>query len=493
MALNLLSFDIGASNGCAYLGEYTGDRLEMKEVHRFDNGPTRVADELYWDVLRLLKEIKTGIRKADCTSPSKLNSIGIDTWGVDYAYLDSKDRLITNPYCYRDERTEDLLPEIFAKISRGKIYELTGIQFMRLNTLVQLYADLKYRPWVFDVAENLLFTPDLFNYFLTGRKFNEETIASTSQFFNPRRRDWAADLFEKLDLPAGLLGKIIKPGNKIGRLKEYIKSDCNLGYDISVMAGGCHDTASAVAATPLNYNQESVFISSGTWSLLGKELEDPIINERSLQANFTNEMGLEDRVRFLKNISGLWLIQECRRNWAKEGKKYSYEEISRAAEKSEEFRFILDPNEDKFLSPQNMPETIKEYCQNTDQSQPRNYGEMARSIYESLALSYRYEINKLEDITGGKMETINIVGGGIKAEILSQFTADATGKKVLAGPVEATALGNILGQLMAQGEINNLKEGRELIKRSVSLKEYRPRQEKDWDKAFEKYKDLAEN
>lgn len=472
--LNLLAFDLGASNGRAILGKYDGKKLHLDEIHKFSNGPEKVSGSLYWDVLRFFKEIKKGLQAAADKTGNGISSLGIDTWGVDYALLDKSCSLISNPYHYRDSRTEGLLDEILDIIPPEEIYEATGIQFMQLNTLVQLYADLKYRPWLLKEAESLLFIPDLLNFFMTGKKYNEYTIASTSQFYNPLEDRWVDEILSRLNLPAGLTQDIIHPGSIIGNVTDEVMEDCGLTGKIKVVAVGSHDTASAIAATPLEDREKSIYISSGTWSLLGMELDRPVINKESLGENFTNECGVGRKITFLKNLSGLWLIQECKRIWNKDNPDLSYQQISREAGKAVSNRFVLDPDDPSFLNPDDMPAAIRDYCKKTEQYIPCTYGEMARGIYESLALNYHRVIKKLEKLFNTKIDTINMVGGGIRAELLCQFTADVTGKKVVAGPVEATATGNILAQLMAKGEIRDLEEGRALVKRSVHLKEYYP-------------------
>ena len=488
--MNLLAFDLGASNGRTVSGEFDGGKIILNEIHRFKNKPVKIGDNLYWNMLELFEEIKKGLKLANEDLPRGFSSVAIDTWGVDYALIDKKGCMLGNPYCYRDERTEGLLEKVLENISREEIYKLTGVQFMRINNLIQLNADKINRPWYLDIADRILFTPDLLNFFLTGEKINEQTIASTSQIFNPQTREWAIEILKKLNLPENIFGDITKPENIIGEVLPEIKDECGLNNTISVVAGGSHDTASAVAATPLKKN--SAFISSGTWSLLGMELDEPLISKNSLNANFTNEMGLGNKVRFLKNISGLWLIQECKRKWEESGRSYSYEKISKGARDANSFKFFLNPNNPKFIKPQNMPKTIKEYCKQAQQKIPEDPFQIARGIYESLALNYKHEINKIENITDKKVEQINIVGGGVKAEILCQFTADATQRRVVTGPVEATAMGNIISQLMAYNEISDLKEGREIVRNSVKLKEFIPRNKYNWNKAYEDYLKLIQ-
>lgn len=471
--LNLLAFDLGASNGRAIVGQYDGERLNLIEVHKFPNGPQNVHGHIYWNILDLFAQIKTGLVKACAAVDGKIDCMAIDTWGVDYGLLDANDSLLANPYHYRDKRTDGLLDEIFAKISAEEIYANTGIQFMQINTLVQLYAERRWRPWVLDNARSMLFIPDLLNFFLTGQKYNEYTISSTSQLLNPTTFAWVERIFKVLDVPIDLMQPLVFPGAVIGTLTDQIKAETGISYDIPVIAVGSHDTASAVAAVPLTASETSIYISSGTWSLLGMELEKPVINEHSRRENFTNEGGVGKTVRFLKNISGLWLIQECRRIWQRDGLALTWDQISQAAEQAP-LKALIDPDDPRFLNPDNMPEAIVAYCRETGQAVPDTYGEIARCVYESLAASYQKTITKLEEMIGRKIETIHMVGGGIQAEILCQFTANATKRKVITGPIEATAMGNMLGQLMAKGEINSLEEGRGLIRSSVVVKTYLP-------------------
>ncbi|MFW5996765.1 MAG: rhamnulokinase, partial [Lentisphaeria bacterium] len=471
---NVLAIDLGASSGTAVLGSYDGKKLSFQNIHKFENGGELVSGEYYWDILKLLHEIKVAINKAAKKTDGNLLSLGIDTWGVDYGLLDKSDRLLANPYCYRDSRTDGLMEEICEKIGKENIYRLTGIQFIWFNTLYQLYADKKYRPWLLDNAESLLFIPDLLNFFLTGKKFNEHTMASTSQMLVAGDNTWATSLLDELGLPADILQNIIYPGSIVGQLSPLVKEECRLTEDINVTAVASHDTASAIAAAPLEDSDNSAYLSSGTWSLMGVEIDKPFIAEASLARNFTNEAGLGGKITFLKNLCGLWLIQECRRNWQKEGLDISYDQLDKAAWDAESGRFQIDPNHPDFKNPSDMPAAIRNYCQKTGQPEPQDYGEMARGIYESLAASYGQTIRELEEATGKEITSLNIVGGGTKVDILNQFTADTTGKKVICGPDEATAIGNIIAQLMAAGEIDDLQQGRDLVRETVEIKTYYP-------------------
>ncbi|SIQ19719.1 rhamnulokinase [Halanaerobium kushneri] len=469
----ILACDLGASSGRTILGSFDGQKIDLEVLHKFSNGGTYLNNDFHWDTLKQYNEIKAGIKKAIKKTSNQLDSVGIDTWGVDYGLLDENGTLMSVPYHYRDQRTEGLMEEVFKKISKAEIYRETGIQFMELNTIFQLFADLKNRPWIIDNAEDLLFTPDLLNYFLTGKKFNEYTIASTSQLYNPLKDKWSEKIYNKLNLPESMMQQIIRPGEKVGDILQKVKAECGIRGELPVIAVGSHDTASAVAAAPLK-DENSAYLSSGTWSLLGMELDQPIITEESLAANFTNELGVGNKVRFLKNITGLWLIQECKRIWDRRGMNLSYSDITEAAEAAEPFKYSLDPDHHDFVNPDNMPEAIKNYCRETGQPVPEEPGEMARGIYESLAQNYKEVIEKLEKLTDKKIETLNMVGGGIQAEILCQYTANISKRRVVTGPIEATAIGNILTQLMALGEIASLEEGREIVRNSVELKEYLP-------------------
>lgn len=469
-----LALDLGASSGKMVLGKYDGSVLDTELIHEFPNGGIEVGGNLYWDILQLFNQIKKGLKKVSQKTGNDLQSVGVDTWGVDYGLLDQNDQLLSNPYHYRDQRTEGLMEEVIQKAGREAIYQKTGIEFIFFNTLYQLYADYKYRPHVLDNAQSLLFTPDLLNYFLCGEKYNEYTIASTSQLFNPRTESWVDSLLQELNLPRDIFADLIHPGQEIKQISPAIQKECRLNSDVQVTSVGSHDTESALAAVPFESPESSVFLSSGTWSLLGMELDEPLINEQSLQKNFTNECGVGQKIAFLKNLCGLWLIQECRRSWNREGQDLSYGQIDRAARRARGNKFIIDPNEERFKNPADMPREIKEYCRETKQPVPENYGQMARGIYESLALSYKKVITDLEELLDKKITTVNIVGGGCRSEMLNQMTAEITGLRVVTGPVQATALGNILAQLMAAGKISDLKEGRELIRNSVELKEYTP-------------------
>jgi rhamnulokinase len=481
-AENYLAIDLGAESGRAMLGRLEDDHLGLEEVHRFPNGPVRVHGHLHWDVLRMWSEILHGLRLAAHTAGS-MTSLGVDTWGVDFALLDAAGNLIGNPFHYRDSRTDGMLEAAFGRVSRQQIYHQTGIQFMQINSLYQLLAMRLMGDPVLDCAAAFLNMPDLFNFWLTGRKASEFTIATTTQCYNPITEDWAWDLLAALDIPAQVFQPIIQPGAVLANLRPEVAQDAEIA-PLPVVAVGGHDTASAVAAVPAE-SQRIVFISSGTWSLVGSETPLPVISDQSLAFNFTNEGGIGGSFRFLKNISGLWLVQECRRAWAAAGREYSYAELTRMAEEALPFRSMVDPNAAEFLTPGEMPERIQRYCHARGQPAPSSVGEFVRCALESLALAYRKAIGQMEQTLGYQLEAVHIVGGGSQNRLLNQFTADVTGKPVIAGPVEATAIGNVLVQAMALGRLSSLAEARQLVRRSFPVEVFQPQEDTAWDEAYE--------
>lgn len=471
-----LAFDFGAESGRALLGTLAGGKLSVEEIHRFPNTPVRVMGALYWDTLRLWHEIQHGIGVAVRDRQLTLDGIGIDTWGVDYGLIGGDGQLLENPRHYRDARNNGVMEKLFAVVPRDEVFRSTGIQFMQINTLVQLYAAKTSGAPAVSVAKTLLHMPDLFNYWLTGIARSEATIASTSQFFDPARMTWATALMERLGLPTGILAPLIQPGTLLGTMLDAPHTP--------VYATAGHDTAAAVAAAPTAGGDQWCYISSGTWSLMGLELDAPVINAQSMAANYTNEVGVSGKVRFLKNIAGLWLLQECRRAWAQEGSEYSYEQLTRMAAEARPFTAIIDP--DAFLEPGAMPAKIAAHCRTTGFGEPRTHAEFARAILESLALRYRDVLENLEALSGRRIEVIHIVGGGSRNELLNQFVADCTGRRVIAGPAEATAIGNILVQAMGAGELKDLAEARTVVRNSFDLVTVDPRSGKGWDEAFAK-------
>lgn len=468
--MRVLAFDFGASNGRALIGEIKDGSLVYTEVHRFPNDPVLVNGKLRWDFYRLIHEIKTGIVKAK--GMGGFDSIGIDTWGVDYGLIDEKGDIIDAPYHYRDLRTENIRDEVYGLVGgKERLYDRTGIQLMRINTVFQLRASVKGDAGALARAKTLLFIPDLMAYVLTGEKKAEYTIASTSQLLNPFEKNWDREIIEAVGADAGLFPEIVMPGYVYGKLKEEIAEELDCER-VPVIAVCTHDTGSAVAAVPADMD-DCCYISCGTWSLMGVELKSPLTGKESAAANFTNEGGYGGTIRYLKNIMGLWIIQEARRRWEKEGMSYSFAELAKMAEESRSVAYI-DPDYPDFDSAGNMPAKIAEYCKRTGQETPSTVGEYARCIYESLAMKYRYTLGKIEELTGKKFKAISVIGGGCKAEILCRMAADFCGVKVIAGPSEATALGNIAVQLIALGEIKDISEAKALIKRGGDVKEYLP-------------------
>ena len=482
----MLAIDLGASSGRGIIGKFDGEKITLEEIHRFSNDPVMLPTGFYWDTLRILFEIKTAILNA--SHAGGVDTIGIDTWGVDYGYLDKNGALLSNPYNYRDVRTEGIQEYVFEKYAPlSEIYGVTGIQSLNLNSIYQIAADLRDHPWVVENAETMLFMPDLLGYMLTGEKKTEYTIASTGAVLDAEKRDYAKDLLAKFGFPEKLLCEVVEPGTELGALLPNIEEETgNTGAKVIKVAS--HDTASAVLAVPAE-NEDFLYISSGTWSLMGIESKTPVINELSAKYNFTNEGGVFGTIRILKNIMGLWIEQESRRQWTREGTKYSFDELSAMALASKPFQCFIDPDDQIFATAGNMPRRIREYCEKTGQHVPETVGEIVRCIFESLALRYRWTAEKLEELTGRTYPVINIVGGGTKEEMLSQFTADASHRKVCAGPVEATALGNIAMQCIASGEIKDMWEARRIIRNSTDIREYAPDMENAaaWDEAYARF------
>jgi len=479
---NYLAFDLGAESGRAVVGRFDGNKLELSTAHRFPNGPVKVLGSLYWDLLRLFSELKQGLALYRRQYGPDLDGIGLDTWGVDSALLGRNDALLGNPHHYRDPRTEGMLKAAFARVSREEIFQRTGIQFMEINSLYQLLSMRLSDDPILEKAEALLMMPDLFNFWLTGVKACEFSDATTTQFYDPRQRDWARSLLEKLGLPTHILQPVVQPGTVLGPLLSEIGEEAGL-EEVPVIAPACHDTGSAVAAVPAK-GEGFAYISSGTWSLMGVESPEPVISKDSLAFNFTNEGGVCGTFRLLKNIMGLWLVQECRRTWAQEGEELSYGEIAELAAKAPAFGPLVEPDSHDFLRPGDMPSRIRAFCARTGQKVPETKGEIIRSALESLALKYRWVLEKLEIMQGRSLQTIHIVGGGSQNQLLCQLAADATQRLVIAGPIEATAAGNILMQAIARGHIASLAEGREVVRRSFESATYEPGSAAGWDEAY---------
>ena len=484
----VLAFDLGASSGRGIIATLDGGKITLNEIHRFENNGVNVRGTLYWDIIYLFNQIKQGIVNARLAGG--FDCIGIDTWGVDFGIVDENGDLVTNPVHYRDTRTDDIPEELFEEISKDDVYDRTGIQIISFNTLFQMYYMVKYKKKTLSLADKMLFIPDLLNYFLTGEKKIEYTIASTSQMINPYTRDWDKEMLEKLDIPTELLCDIVMPGTILGKVSDDICQELSIDAT-DVVAVGSHDTASAVVSVPTT-DDDFVYISCGTWSLFGTELDEPLICPEGLASSYTNEGGYDGKIRFLTNIMGLWLIQEARRTWKKQGNELSFPELVQAAESCEPFKCFVDPDYPEFGKPGDMPGKIQRYCEATGQYVPQTIGEIARCIYESLALKYRYAFDNLKSITNKEYKSINILGGGANAANLCQMTANACGVTVNAGPVEATALGNIAVQLIAKGEIADIKEARAIIRESFDIQSYEPKDSAAWDKAYAEFKKIIE-
>lgn len=487
-----LAFDLGAESGRAVVGHLEGDRLHLEEIHRFPNGPVRVLDSLYWDVLHLWSEIKRGLGLAADRYGDALAGIGLDTWGVDFGLLAADDTLLGNPYHYRDRRTEGMMEAAFQIVPRAEIYERTGIQFMPINSLFQLFALAQADSPLLTQAQTFLNMPDLLNFWLSGRKANEFSIATTSQCYDPRAGDWARDMLERLGIPPRIFGEpgagIVQPGTVLGDLRASVREESG-SPAIPVVAVAGHDTASAVAAVPTT-GRDYIYLSSGTWSLMGVESEQPIINAQSLAYDFTNEGGVNGTFRFLKNIMGLWLVQECRRTWARAGRPFSYDDLTQLAAQAPPFGPLVSLADSRFLPPGDMPGRIQTYCRETGQTVPETPGQIIRCALESLALEYRWVAERLVEIVGRPLPTIHIFGGGSQNKLLNRFTADATGRTVIAGPVEATATGNVLVQAIALGRLTDLAEARALVRRSFPLEVVEPADTAAWDEAYSRYLNL---
>jgi rhamnulokinase len=481
-----LAFDLGAESGRAMLGRLRAGVLDLREIRRFSNNPVKQNGSLQWDVLKLWHEMEQALASAVDETP--LASVGVDGWGVDYALLGERGNLLENPYHYRDVRNDGMMDAVFERVSRDRIYAVTGIQFLQINTLFQLYAACRLTPQVVDAAWTIVTIPDLFNYWLSGRVCSEYTVATTTQFVDAHTRTWATALLEDIGLPTRLLPEIVDAGTVIGRVRP------DAAFAVAgtpVVAPACHDTGSAVASVPASGS--TAFISSGTWSLVGAEVDAPVITAKARDLNFTNEGGVCGTIRLLKNIGGLWLLQACRRSWAADGRPIDYDSLlSAAADDRLSFVSLIDPDHHAFLNPADMPSEIDQYCRQTSQPSPASPAAFARTILESLALKYRLVLDWLEEATGRPYTHIRIVGGGSRNRLLNQFTADATGRTVSAGPVEATALGNIAMQMLATGAVGSLAEARAVIDRSFPVERFEPSATDQWDAHYRRFLEYVE-
>jgi rhamnulokinase len=486
-----LAIDLGASGGRVVAGLFDGAKLSLEEVYRFDNGGVPANGHMFWPLLTQWQHVLRGLRAAGKLYPGQVASVGVDTWGVDFALLGRDGQTLANPRHYRDPHTETIMDEAFRRVPRLDIFRQTGIQFMRFNTLFQLLALQRDRSPLLDVAETMLFMPDLFHYWFTGIKVNEYTDASTSQMLDPARRTWATGLIRAFALPERILGSLVQPGTMLGPLRTSVAQATGLAA-VPVIAPATHDTAAAVAAVPAQ-DPSWAYISSGTWSLMGVEIPAPLVNDKALSFNFTNEGGIGGTIRLLKNIMGLWLVQECRRIWERASKTYSYEDLMRLAEAAPPFASIIDPDDASFILPPSMPAAIADFCKRTGQPSPTEPGPVIRCALESLALRYRWVLERLEDLTGRRIATIHIVGGGSQNTLLCQLTADACNRPVIAGPVEATAIGNVLVQALGLGLIGSLGEARAIVRDSFDVKTYTPHEPDAWQGPYQRFLTLLPN
>ena len=486
MNKRVLAFDFGASSGRAIVGVFDGEKIELREVHRFSNDPVKINGTFYWDVQRLFFEIKQGILKAK--EDGGFDSIGIDTWGVDFGLLRKDGTLVENPVHYRDARNDGMVEFAKKYMSQEDMYDITGIQFMDFNTIFQLLSLKENRPYILEEADKLLFMPDLLSYMLSGVKSTEYSIATTSQMVDLKTRNWSDKILDTFGIKKDLLTDIVPTGAVIGQLSDDICEELGVPK-ADVISVASHDTQSAITAAPCEY-EDFAFISCGTWSLFGTEVKEPIINDASKKLNVTNEGGYDYTIAFLKNICGLWLIQESRRQWIREGKEYSYAELEKMALECEPFKCFIDPDAPEFAPMGNIPERVRKYCEKTGQYVPQTVGEIMRCIYESLALKYRLTFDGIKDCTEKEYDRIHVMGGGTKDKLLLQMTAQSCNVNVYGGPIEATALGNIAVQLMSSGAISDIKEARKIIAQGENLKLYTPNDRDDWEKAYETFKQI---
>lgn len=464
-----LAFDLGSSNGRLMLSKFDGSKLAYEEIHRFANEPVKMNGRYFWDFPGMFREVKKGLKKVAKRNLT-ISGIAIDTWGVDYGLVNAQGYLLCNPVCYRDPRTSEVIKEVHEQVPFKDFYSRMGNQFMELNTVYQIYYDATRRPDMIKNTDALLFMPDLFAYFLCGKKYSEYSIASTSQLLDAKTKEWAEDTMEILGLPRKIFKDIVMPGTVVGELTKEVQEEVGLG-PVPIIATGGHDTSSAVCASPLTSN-ESAYLSCGSWSLLGVELDEPILNEEAHDHNFTNEGGVEGKIRFLKNITGLWILQQLKKKWSEENPDIGYPDIIKAAKEAGEVGFMIDPDHERFNAPLNMVKEVVEYCKEQGQGEPKTMGQIAMAAYNGITNKYAEQIEGLRDITGKEIDVLHMVGGGIQDKFFCSLTSKRLGKKVIAGPVEASVTGNVLMQLKALGHVKDLEECRQIVRNSFILEEY---------------------
>jgi sugar (pentulose or hexulose) kinase len=489
--VRVLAIDLGASSGRVIVGIFEDEILKLDEIYRFTNEGVRVENSLYWDILRLFQKMKKSLTIYVKKYGSDLDSIGINTWGVDFALLDENDELIEPIYHYRDHRTDGMLEKLFKVIPKKEIFNQTGNMVAQINTSVQLFSMLHNNSPQLSLAKTLLMLPDYFNFLFSGKKFCESSDASTSQLFNPIERDWAFDLIGKLDLDPNMFPEIIQPGTVLGTIQDHIAKETGLNHETKISLPLTHDTGSAVAAVPVDMDKYDsgkwAYLSSGTWNLLGVELNAPLINEKVLKYNFTNEVGLGFTTRFSRGMTGLWLIQECKKQWDKKNSNLTWDKIEFEAEESQQFQHFIDIDEKVFFNTPNMIDSIKKQCKIHNQTPPETIGQISRAIFENLAFKYKEIFEQLEELIGNKIEILHIIGGGSQNKLLNQFTSNILNISVLAGPSEATAIGNILTQALALGEVKDIKDLRRIVRNSFQIIEYTPMDNDKWNDAYNFY------
>lgn len=483
-----IACDLGADSGRVILGTLKDGKVILEEIHRFSNGVSKVHGSFRWNILRIFEHLKAGLRKVAAKN-IQIESLSVDSWGVDYVLFNQRQPMLSLPYQYRDARTDAPYASIRETVGEAKIFDETGIQFMSINTLYQLIADVEQNPDVLSIADKFLNIADYLHYLFSGVARSEESLASTTQVYNPKQRAWSQELIAACKLPARIFPEIVPSGTKIGELLPAVAEETALPQ-IPVVATCSHDTGAAVAAVPAE-GEGWAYLSSGTWSLIGVELPCPLINEQVQACNFTNEAGYGGTTRFLKNIIGLWLLQESRREWIRQGMTLSFDDLDRMAEESEPFRSLIIPNAARFLKPDQMPQKIAAYCRETGQPVPETPGEVTRCIFESLALLYRQTLNQIETLTGQPISRLHIVGGGTKSALLNQYAASGTERTVFAGPVEATACGNILIQALAMGQLDSIGALRKTVANSFPVLEYQPQHSADWARAYARFSELT--
>ena len=486
-----LAIDLGAESGRVMAGIFDGQHIRLEELHRFSNGPVNVADTLRWDLLRLWSQIQVGLQKAAARFGQDIVSVGVDTWGVDFVLLSKTGEMLGQPYHYRDARTRGVMEHTFQRVPRADVFASTGLQFMEINSLYQLLAMNQTNPALVEMADKYLMIPDFFHWLLSGSRVVEFTNATTSQMYHPTNRNWSFEMLGKLGLPTQMFPEVVAPGTKLGRLREDVARRAGLPR-LEVVAPATHDTGAAIAAVPTERTGSAnwAYISSGTWSLMGLELPHAVLTQRALELNVTNEGGIDGTYRLLKNIMGLWLVQECRKSFERNGSPYDYGLLAQVARDARPFRAFVDPDSHAFLAPHDMPEAIRDWCRSTNQEIPDTDGGLIRCALESLALKYRMVLGWLEELSGQKTDVIHIVGGGTQNELLNQFTANATGRTVITGPVEATALGNVLVQARTSGSVGSLSQIRDIVRASSTMQRYEPQNTSQWNDAYGRFIDL---